>query len=181
MIRRTAVLVSLAIWLAALAVASHAAVVWLDVPFVKQEKNACGAASISMVMRYWAQQQGKTAGQEADAPTIFRQLYSEKAHGIFASDLQRYLEEHDFRVFAFHGAWDDLSQHIAKGRPLIVSLAESGRNGPLHYVVVVGLDGNEQLVMVNDPANRKLLKMHWREFEHGWSLTEHWTLLALPR
>ncbi len=27
--------------------------VWLDVPFVKQEKDGCGAASIAMVMQYW--------------------------------------------------------------------------------------------------------------------------------
>jgi len=26
--------------------------VWLDVPFVKQEKDGCGAASIAMVMQY---------------------------------------------------------------------------------------------------------------------------------
>jgi hypothetical protein len=26
--------------------------VWLDVPFVSQEKNGCGAASIAMVVRY---------------------------------------------------------------------------------------------------------------------------------
>ena len=34
--------------------------VWLDVPFVKQEKNGCGAASIAMVMQFWQRQQGLT-------------------------------------------------------------------------------------------------------------------------
>jgi len=32
--------------------------IWLDVPFVKQEKDGCGAASIAMVMQYWQLQQG---------------------------------------------------------------------------------------------------------------------------
>ena len=34
--------------------------VWLDVPFVKQEKDGCGAASIAMVMQYWQAQQGQS-------------------------------------------------------------------------------------------------------------------------
>jgi len=33
--------------------------VWLDVPFVKQEKNGCGAASIAMVMQYWQRSRAK--------------------------------------------------------------------------------------------------------------------------
>jgi hypothetical protein len=32
--------------------------VWLDIPFVKQQKNGCGAASIAMVMGYWQGQPG---------------------------------------------------------------------------------------------------------------------------
>jgi len=27
--------------------------VWLDVPFVKQEKEGCGSASVAMIMQYW--------------------------------------------------------------------------------------------------------------------------------
>ena len=36
-----------------MALAAERSGVWLDVPFVKQQKNGCGAASIAMVMRYW--------------------------------------------------------------------------------------------------------------------------------
>jgi predicted double-glycine peptidase len=171
----------LTIWLAILAMASQSSLLWLDVPFVRQEKNACGAASISMVMQYWAQQQGKPAGTAADAVAIQRQLYSEKVHGILASDLQRYIDEHGFRSYVFHGGWDDLQQHITKGRPLIVAIGESGRHGPLHYVVVAGVDPDRRLVMINDPANRKLMKVDWKDFDRDWALTDHWTLLAIPR
>lgn len=168
-------------WLAIMAVASQPSLVWLDVPFVQQEKNACGAASISMLMQYWAQQQGKTADAAANAVAIQHQLYSSKAQGIFASDLQRYIEEHGFRTFVFHGGWDDLKQHLAKGRPLIIALGEDGRRDPLHYVVVAGLDSDQRLVMINDPARRKLMKVNWQEFERDWAITDHWTLLGIPR
>src|SRR5215469_4107288 len=83
--------------------------VWLDVPFVKQEKDACGAASIAMVMQYWVQQ-GKNMEPAPDPAEIQRELYSRKGRGIYASDLKHYFQEHGFRAFAFQGTWDDLKQ-----------------------------------------------------------------------
>src|SRR5213076_1355445 len=91
---------------------------WLDVPFVKQEKNGCGAASIAMVMQYWQRQQGQAPTAVADAPEIQTSLYSSEAHGIYASDLKRYFEQHRYRAFAFEGRIQDLEDHLAKGRPL---------------------------------------------------------------
>src|SRR5438046_6281508 len=82
--------------------------VWLDVPFVKQERNGCGAASIAMVMQYWQRQQGKAPESGSDVGRIQRALYSPEAHGIHASNLEGYLEGHGFRTFAFGGQWEDL-------------------------------------------------------------------------
>ena len=161
---------------------------WLDVPFLKQEKNGCGAASIAMVMQYWAAQRA-TAGQaaasvtaaSADPETIQHALYSASDRGIRASDMQRYFQDHGFRTFAFRGSWDDLKQHLEKGRPLIVALKPLPMETALHYVVVVGLDWNRNLVLVNDGAQRKLLKEGRGTFEKEWSAVDRWTLLAVPR
>jgi len=155
--------------------------VWLDVPFIKQEKNGCGAASIAMVMQYWLRQQSQGLNQDADAETIQRALYSEKAHGIHASDMQRYFQQHGFRTFAFAGNWDDLRQHLEKGRPLIVALKPMPAESALHYVVVAGLDMNQGVVLVNDAAQRKLLKEDRRDFEKEWKAVGNWTLLAVPK
>jgi len=152
--------------------------VWLDVPFVKQEKDGCGAASIAMVMQYWQRQQGQSAGQNSDAVQIQHALYSAKAHGIYASDMERYFREKGFRTFTIRGEWEDLKQHLDKGRPLIVAL-KPARSGRLHYVVVTGLE--QGIVMVNDPAQRKLLKQDRPGFEQEWSAAGKWTLLALPQ
>lgn len=155
--------------------------VWLDVPFVKQEKDGCGAASIAMVMQYWLRQQGRPAGESAGATQIQRVLYSRKAHGIYASQVERYLRQQGFHTFAFHGEWDDLAQHLQKGRPLMVALKPSGRAVALHYVVVAGLDSEEGHVLLNDPARRKLLKQDRPSFEKEWRAAAKWTLLALPQ
>jgi predicted double-glycine peptidase len=151
--------------------------VWLDVPFVKQEKDGCGAASIAMVMQYWQARQGQPANQASDAIQIQRTLYSPKAHGIYVSDMERYFQENGFRTFTIRGEWEDLKQHLDKGRPLIVALKPAA--GTLHYVVVTGLASDT--VTVNDPAQRKLLQQERPAFEREWSAAERWTLLALPQ
>jgi predicted double-glycine peptidase len=154
---------------------------WLDVPFIRQEKDGCGAATLAMVMQYWLKQQGRPVDSSADAAEIQRTLYSSKNHGIRASAMERYLEQHGFQTFAFAGKWEDLEQHLAKGRPLIVALKPSAMENSLHYVVVVGTDPEHGLVLLNDAAQRKLLKQERASFEKQWSATGRWTLLALPK
>ncbi len=155
--------------------------VWLDVPFVKQEKDGCGAASIAMVMQYWRQQRGEAANPDSEAIQIQHLLYSAKGHGIYASDMERYFREKGFRTFTIRGEWEDLKQNLNKGRPLIVALEPAGGGTSLHYVVVTGLDQEQGVVIVNDPAQRKLLKQDRSVFEQEWSAAERWTLLAVPQ
>jgi len=161
--------------------ASDATGVWLDVPFVKQEKDGCGAASVAMLMQYWQHQQGQLPNSDSNAARIQEALYSADAHGIYASDLEKYLRQHGFRTFAFRGEWADLKNHLEKGRPLLVALKPEGKDVPLHFVVVTGLDWQQQLVLKNDPAERKLLKQSRSSFEKEWNAAAHWTLLAVPQ
>ena len=154
---------------------------WLDVPFVKQEENGCGSASIAMVMQYWHKQQGRPSNDSSDAAQIQQALYVPGTDGIYASAMESYFQEHEFRTFSFRGDWEVLQQHLQKGRPLIVALKPSGSDSSLHYVVVVGVDPDQNLLLLNDPARRKLLKQDRSDFEAQWSATGEWTLLALPQ
>ena len=155
--------------------------VWLDVPFVKQEKNGCGAASISMVMRYWSRVADLPAPGAADPSAIMHHLYAKDAKGIFASAMQRYFNEEGYQAFVFKGEWIDLGRHLSRGRPLIVCLKENGKEGLLHYAVVTGLDPRQDGVLLNDPARRKLLRMDRASFERCWHAADNWTLLAVPQ
>jgi len=152
---------------------------WIDVPFVHQPSDGCGAASLSMVMRYWAQQQGRTAGAESDVAAIQRKLYVPSQHGIPASSMASWLRDHGFQAFALSGRWSDLETQIGKGRPLIVALRPAGQR-ELHYVVVDGVDPERGSVTMNDPAERKLLSEERAEFEKEWQATGNWMLLAVP-
>ena len=153
--------------------------IWLDIPFVKQTKDGCGAASVAMVMQYWSSHGARNFAESASDPdAIFRKLYSPEARGIYASRLEGYLQQNGFRTFAISGQWNDLKQHLQKGRPLIVALKPG--SGSLHYVVVAGLDEQKSVVMLNDPAQRKLLRTDEASFEKEWSGTHNWMLLAVP-
>lgn len=163
------------------ALAAETPSLWIDVPFVAQVKNGCGSAAIAMVMEYWDKKARRAAGDAADAGKIQAALYSPAEEGIPASAMKRYFESAGYRTFAFVGDWGELGHHLERGRPLIVSLKASGPHGPLHYVVVVGIDSARGYIYVNDPAQQKMLRLSREGFESEWSATEHWTLLAVPR
>jgi ABC-type bacteriocin/lantibiotic exporter with double-glycine peptidase domain len=153
---------------------------WVDVPFVKQTEEGCGSAAISMLLQYWGAHGVTLDPGRADLPAIQEKLFSRKAHGIYASDMERYLKESGFRAFAYPGEWNDLREHIEKGRPLIISLQPRGSKTRFHYVVVAGIDWGHDALFVNDPARGKLLRLEREEFEREWHATGNWMLLAVP-
>lgn len=155
--------------------------IWLDVPFVKQPKDGCGAASIAMVMQYWLKQQGRPINGSAEATEIQRILYAPEARGIHASAMQLYFRQNGFSAFSFSGEWNDVEQHLQRGRPLIVALDASAGAAASHYVVIVGFDRVRRMLLLNDPARRKLLKQDRADFEKQWKASGNWTLLALPQ
>ncbi|HWA95934.1 MAG TPA: C39 family peptidase [Terracidiphilus sp.] len=159
--------------------AASAQGVWLNVPFIRQVEDGCGSASLAMVMQYWQGKQGFAATPASDAAAIQRALYAPSAHGIYATAMKQYLEQHGFRAFTVAGDMELLEHHLEKGRPLIVAL-QPEKGTPLHYVVVVGADPARKLVLVNDPQQRKLLKQDASVFVKQWKATGNWTLLAVP-
>jgi ABC-type bacteriocin/lantibiotic exporter with double-glycine peptidase domain len=157
--------------------------IWLDIPFVKQTPAGCGAACISMVMQYWVRisTSDNLAPAVFDSQKIMLLLYSKQAGGILASDMQRYFDEHGFRTFVFEGNRADLQNHLQKGRPLIVCLDTNGKRKILHYVVVAGIRPDDQMILLNDPDDKKLASMEWPTFEKEWKAMRNWTLLAVPK
>ena len=157
--------------LAAIASPADRPGIWLDVPYVQQEKNGCGAAALAMILEYWQH-------RPADVKAIQRALYSPEARGIYASQMEYYLRGQGFRTFSLAGEWSDLKGHLEKGRPMIVALKP--RTTDLHYVVVTGIDWQQNLVLTHDPAGQKLQKQHREEFEREWKAAANWALLAVP-
>jgi hypothetical protein len=83
---------------------------WIDVPFVGQPKDGCGAAVIAMVMRYWTKQpaQQGQAPSTSDVEKIQELLFVPAKKGIPASAMLNYFQRKGYRTFAFRGEWSDL-------------------------------------------------------------------------
>lgn len=152
--------------------------IWVDVPFLRQEQNGCGAACLTMLGRFW-RAQGSAGIADFDPRQIHAELYVPSRRGIPAAAMEQYLKDAGFQAFAFRGEWQDLAQHLSKGRPLIACLGPTGQTA-FHYVVVAGVDTAAGAVFVNDPARRKLTRLSRAEFERAWSRAGNWTLLAVP-
>ncbi|MGB6974665.1 MAG: C39 family peptidase [Terracidiphilus sp.] len=179
MLKKVACVVVLLMSACGAAQTGGAAGVWLDVPFVAQTRDGCGAATLSMVMQYWEHHQGQGMQPAANAQQILQALYAKQAQGIYASAMVDYLKAHGYRAFAFTGDWAMVEDHLKHGRPLIAALRPQGSRA-LHYVVLAGLEPKQHVVLVNDPEQRKLMKVDETEFEREWKATGDWTLLAVP-
>jgi predicted double-glycine peptidase len=178
--RKTILTLALAAAAAGSLAATEPAGIWLDVPYIHQEKDGCGSASLAMLLQYWQGKNAVIAAGRSNPEIIRRELLSPSAHGIYASAMEKYLRDSGFQVFVFRGEWKDLQNHLEKGRPLIVSL-KPGRGAELHYAVVVGLDWQNGAVFLNDPARSKLLRVERSDFAREWQGAGRWTLLAVPK
>jgi hypothetical protein len=57
---------------------------------------------------------------------------------------------------------------------------KTGRDD-FHYVVIAGIDERQDVLLKNDPAERKLLKQGRASFEKEWKAAASWMLLAVPQ
>jgi ABC-type bacteriocin/lantibiotic exporter with double-glycine peptidase domain len=151
-------------------VAAALAAIALAVPFVPQEKDTCGAASLAMVFRYW--------DQPVSHDEIAGSLLSPELKGILGSRLAAFARERGMEAIAYEGDLAQLRDFVGKGRPLIV--AWKMKKNRYHNVVVVGFDDESDAVVVNDPAEGPSRRVDVKAFEKRWAGAGHWTLLVLP-
>lgn len=144
----------------------------LTVPFFRQQKNGCGAASVAMVAHYWSP-------QSAPAPeAVYDRLIDAERKGILLAHMKSYFEELGFQAFTLKAQWTDLHAHLAKGRPIIVGLREGSRRR-LHFAVLTGIE--DEHVWLNDPTRKQTSRTGRARFEKQWAGADRWILLATPR
>jgi len=140
----------------------------LEVPFVAQRKDTCGAAALAMVLRYW--------GDEATHDDVARTLLTPELHGIAGSRLAAFARGRGMEAVAYRGDMANLREFVGKGRPLIVAW-DMGR-GRYHDVVVVGFDVGRGAVVVHNPAEGASRAVKTGAFEKRWAGAGYWTLFV---
>jgi len=145
---------------------------FIDVPFIKQENNYCGAASLAMVFKYW----GKNISQYSIADKI----YEKSKKGVSSKNLKSFSEENGFLAFIYKGDLENIKENIKKGRPLIIAMSSNSPTG-FHYIVVVGYNKDSSIILVNNSYSGKLKTIRVKDFIKKWTKSDYWTLLILPK
>jgi len=144
------------------------------VPDVRQVARVdCGAAALTMVLRYWG------------LPVTRDQVAMASRHasdqGIRAADLREFARNQGLQSFLIRGQQADLEREIHRHRPILVGVMKRYifRNYP-HYEVVVGLNRHQQRVLTLDPAHG-LRVNSWAGFTTEWTKAGQLTLVLFPQ
>ena len=143
----------------------------LNVPFIPQEDNQCGPASLAMVLHYH------------DAPIVMEalisQVYTPSLEGSLQPALISSCRRNGFVAHVIHGT-ENLLQEVSNGFPVIV-LQNLGLSWcPLwHYAVVTGYDVEEDFVLLHSGLTPHK-QVPFRVFNRTWSGSRHWGLVVLP-
>jgi ABC-type bacteriocin/lantibiotic exporter with double-glycine peptidase domain len=129
------------------------------VPFVLQNSQYCGPASLSSVMAYY--------GEADDQNMIGKSVYHTQLKGSLITDLENYAKKRGFHAKTGIGAEADIKGFILNNRPVIV-LVDLGFwviSKP-HYLVVYGF--NETGFLAHNGF--KMAQVYpFSEFENIWS------------
>ncbi len=142
----------------------------LDVPFVKQQDQFCGPASLSAVLSYY--------GIEVSQEDIGKEVYNPKLKGALITDLENYARRKGLRAETKVLNLKEIKSYIDQGIPpiLLVDLGRFWISIP-HYVVVVGYDG-DVFYLHTGYEDRKPIKA--KEIDRIWSRMGRTALIVYP-
>lgn len=129
-----------------------------DVPFVMQDSQYCGPASLSSVLSYY--------GDPVDQKAIGKAVYSPKLKGVLITDLENYGKERGFQTKIGRGGNAGIRKFLSEDKPVIV-LVDLGFwviSKP-HYLVVYGY--NEQGFIAHNGFKASQLYLY-EEFDKIW-------------
>lgn len=142
-----------------------------DVPFVAQQSDAdCGPAALAMVLQHFGVRATLAELVARDPP---------RDGGVRAGDLRDAAREKGLAAFVVAGTFANLSEQLARGRPVLVGLATpmTGGRALAHYEVVVAIDRRDGRLLTLDPA-RGLREDSLAGFAREWAPTGRVTLIV---
>lgn len=143
----------------------------VGVPFIQQEANACGPATLAMALQW--------AGHNTTPEKLMSQVYSENQKGSLQSDMISASRRQGLLAVPIEGL-SALLKEIEAGHPVIVfeNLGVSWLP-QWHYAIVFGYNLNEKKLLMHSGPNA-YKEEDMSEFELSWRLGNYWGLVVLP-
>jgi ABC-type bacteriocin/lantibiotic exporter with double-glycine peptidase domain len=138
------------------------------VPFVKQEREKCGPASLASVLAYY--------GVPIQPDVISESTYNRKLKGSLITDLENYARRTGFITESGRGDMETLKKFIDNKKP-VITLVDLGLwvLARPHYLVLFGY--NEEGFIVHDGENPSQI-WSYPEFQRIWEKAGHTYLLV---
>lgn len=142
-----------------------------DVPFINQDINHCGPATLAMVM--------KSYGYEVGTKALASQMMTPDSKGSFKSDMISTVRRQGMLGVQIEDMKALLSE-IEAGNPVIVFQNLGFDIYPnWHYSVALGYDLRGPDIILHS-GKYKNKEVDMRFFERSWSKGDYWGLVVLP-
>jgi tetratricopeptide (TPR) repeat protein len=141
----------------------------LNVPFVEQDRNECGPATLTMVLRFY--------NKDVHVDDLLASTYSPKKNGTLQSDLIGAARRQGMMAIVVRNFPSALME-VDAGNPIIVfeNLGLSWYP-QWHYAVLHGYNLNQKTVTLHSGPNADI-KENITEFEKSWRGGDYWSLLV---
>lgn len=130
-----------------------------DIPFFKQTRYNCGPAALASVYNF--------LGVQQTVEEISKRIYSREQKGSLNLQLLIDAREQGLTATMYSGSFQRIKEAINEEMPLILMISAGGDS--LHYIVVVGYEGNDlATILVHDgyepykKYKREMLDRKWR-------------------
>ncbi|HXH75510.1 MAG TPA: PA2778 family cysteine peptidase [Bacteriovoracaceae bacterium] len=141
-----------------------------NVPFIKQETNHCGPATMTMVLQH--------LGSKASLDELTSQVFTEGMQGTFQAEMISSSRRQGMLALQINDL-ESMLKEIEAGHPVIVFQNLGFSFLPKwHYAVAVGYNLSGPDIILHS-GDKKFEKGDLRFFERTWKLGGNWGLLVL--
>ena len=143
----------------------------VGVPFLQQERNHCGPASLAMILGW--------AGKKVSPDELADKMFTPGKEGTFQMDVLGAVRREGFLGILIKG-FDALFKELNAGNPVLVfenlGLSWYPR---WHYAVAVGYDLERKIITLHSDrdANKEFSLFR---FERDWEGSDFWAAVVLP-
>lgn len=140
------------------------------VPYVRQQTNFCGPASLAMVLKYWS--------IDTTQEEIGKAVYDHGTHSTNGAAMIIFARNRGLASYSWTGSLTDLKAKLTAGIPVIVLQSMSATDKAGHYRVATGFDDRTGVVKVSDPYDPSNKEMPYDQFSKLWGQKGNWCMLA---
>ncbi len=142
----------------------------LDVPFVAQDENYCGPASLAMIYNY--------LGENTNQFKVGDEIITPKAFGTFQTDMIASIRGEEFLALKNEN-FSNILKEVNDNRPVLVFLNLGFDWYPLwHYAVVVGYNLEDEVILLHS-GKEKYKKQKFEYFYNNWRRANKWSVIVL--